>query len=456
MKYTNVILESLKKTGLKRIRIKVDPLFADKLDFKNAASYEGYVLNECESKLKILVVPDGVTLDDIPEDMIEYIAQDGDGCGCSDSESMDVDEDQFNNLKQFIIQTIAPVKGSDSPVCQQIINCTNLNDVETMLQQAGFDQEDMNIIYKSFIFSDDAAAPVTEARMRDYVTAAAKKTGKSVINPRTYIRGAKAVNTGLGNLVSGAATGIEKAVQLPGQIVRGARDVVIGGDVTPITGGLRNAANTTTGVINKGLNAADSVAAKTGAGIAALKVDAEKRAEDAVTKSLYQPIKLPNAGATVNIDIGEVDAAGYRIRTPAKILKKQQYKSGFVYDVDLRGARAGTIDAMKIAVSPGSGTAQTFYYKNGVPIKSPEGYGFRQSNYFAYDPLKKQWQLSAEQPTGPELYSVSRIMNSNPDVRLSRGNVIQVLLGRGGKKQSFEVIDEPDPNTDTVILKKVS
>jgi len=450
VKYTDVILESLKRTGLKRIRIKIDPIFADKLDFKNAASYEGYVLNECNSRLKILVVPDGITLDDIPEDVIEYIAQDGE-----DDCTSDEDVDQFNNLKNFIMQIATQVKGPNDPACHQVANCNNITDIETMLHQAGFDQEDISEIYRRFIF-DDTEAPVTEARMRDYVAAAGKKTGKAIINPRTYIRGAKAVNTGVGGVISGAATGIEKAVQAPGKFIRGARDVVIGGDITPITGGIRNVANTTTGIINKGFNAADSAAAKTGAAASALKADAEKRTEDAVTKSLYQPVNLPGAGATVNIDIGEVDAAGYRIRSPAKITKKQQYKGGFVYDVDMRRARAGTIDAMKIVVSPGSGTAQTFYYKSGVPIKSPEGYGFKQSNYFAYDPMKKQWQLSAEQPTGPELYSVSRIMQSNPNAQLSRGKVVQILLGRGGRKQNFEVITDPDQNTDTVILRKVS
>lgn len=424
MKYTNLILENLKKTGLKKVLIKVDPIFANKLDFSKATSYEGYVLHENNGTLKILVVPDSITLDDIPEDVIEYIANDGN----------DVEEntDVWEDFKAFVLRVVSEVKGPSDPLVAQIYNSCNLEDIKTFLKQGGFDEQDLNILFADFIFSDKDC-PVMEARFRDYATVAAKRTGKAAINPKTYA-----------GAVSKLATGAENLYNAPGQFARGLKDVVVGGDISPLTGGVRKVAGAVSGATDRTASLASS-----------LKADADKRQQDQIQKSLYQPVKFPANGALINIDLGEVDATDFKIQTQGVTSNRQTYQNGFVYDLKLK-TPTRYVDALKIAVSQGSGQAQTFYFKNNMPINSPQGLGFSQSNYFAYDPTSRKWILSAQQPSAPELFSVSRIMQLNPDIQLTKGKAIQLQLGRYGKKNAYLVVSEPNQQDDTVILKKVS
>lgn len=421
VKYTNLILENLKKTGLKKVLIKVDPIFANKLDFSKATSYEGYVLHENNGSLKILVIPDSITLDDIPEDVIEYIANDGENDG-----------DVWEDFKSFVKRIVSEVKGPNDPLVTQIDNSCNLEDIKTFLKQNGFDEEDLNIIFADFIFSDKGC-PVMEARFRDYATIASKKTGKAIVSPKTYT-----------NVAKGVASGIETAYNAPGQFARGLKDVVVGGDISPITGSIRGAANKI-----------DTAASKAASSARSLKAAADKRQQDQIQKSLYQPVKFPSNGTTINIDLGEVDAPDFKIQTQAIAKNRQNYQNGFVYDLQLKSS-SKYVDALKIVVSQGSGQAQTFYYKNGMPVNSPQGLGLSNSNYFAYDPTKRRWVLSAQQPSAPEMFSVSRITQLNPGLTLKRGSTIQLQLGKFGKKNAYLVVSDPNLQDDTVILKKVS
>lgn len=424
MKYTSLILENLKKTGLKKVLIKVDPIFANKLDFSKATSYEGYVLHENNGTLKILVIPDSITLDDIPEDIIEYIANDGN--------NTDVNDDVWEEFKSFVLRVVSEVKGPNDPLVAQISNSCNLQDIKTFLNQSGFDEEDLNVIFADFIFSDKDC-PVMEARFRDYATVASKKTGKTIINPKTYT-----------NLARGLASGIETAYNAPGQFARGLKDVVVGGDISPVTGGIRNIANKV-----------DAAASKAASSARSLKADADKRQQDQIQKSLYQPVKFPSNGTTINIDLGEVDAPDFKIQTQAVAKNRQNYQNGFVYDLQLK-TPSKYVDTLKIVVSQGSGQAQTFFFKNGMPVNSPQGLGLSNSNYFAYDPTKRRWLLSAQQPAAPEMFSVSRITQLNPGLTLKRGSTIQLQLGKFGKKNAYLVVSDPNLQDDTVILKKVS
>jgi len=423
VKYTNLILENLKKTGLKKVLIKVDPIFANKLDFSKATSYEGYVLHESSGMLKILVIPDSITLDDIPEEIIEYIANDG-----GEQNNVDVWED----FKAYVIKVVADIKGACDPIIEQIKNSSNLEEIKTFLKQGGFDEEDLNIIFAEFIFNDNDC-PVMEARFRDYAAVSAKRTGKAAVNPKTYA-----------NLVSNLASGAENIYNAPGRFAKGVKDVVVGGDISPLTGGIRNVAGAVSGATDKTANVAR-----------ALKADADKRQQDAIQKSLYQPVKFPTNGTLIDVNLGEVEAPDFKISTQAIARNRQNYNNGFVYDLKLRKP-SPYVDAIKIAVSQGSGQAQSFFYKNGMPVNSPQGLGLSQSNYFAYDPSARKWLLSAQQPSAPELFSVSRILQLNPGITLAKGKSIQLQLGRYGKKNSYVVISDPNPQDDSIILKKVS
>jgi hypothetical protein len=126
-----------KLTALQRVRIKVDPStipHAD--DLSECPSYEGYVLEENDGIVKILMVQPTVGIETLPASSIEPTD--------NDCESNTLDE-----LKKFILQRLQ-LQECD-PLFTQIINCTSLDEVETFLQQSGCSEGDMMELYKDFI-----------------------------------------------------------------------------------------------------------------------------------------------------------------------------------------------------------------------------------------------------------------------------------------------------------------
>ena len=77
MGFHSLLKESLLNTNLKRIRIKTDPAqVAKNQDFRKIAGYEGFILGECQGKMKILVLDPELTIaGDIPEEMLEMLSQ---------------------------------------------------------------------------------------------------------------------------------------------------------------------------------------------------------------------------------------------------------------------------------------------------------------------------------------------------------------------------------------------
>ena len=143
--YNDLILESLKKTALKRIRIKVDPaLVSAEADFSKVDGYEGYVLEEGKSHLKILILTPELGIEDIPIEFIEALAD-------------DAAEDAFHSLKHFIInKLIQNGMVENDPIIFQVTNSDNLNDIEQIINQCGYTKEKLADLYKEFI-SDDAS-----------------------------------------------------------------------------------------------------------------------------------------------------------------------------------------------------------------------------------------------------------------------------------------------------------
>lgn len=143
MLYGKIIEESLKKTALKRIRIKVDPALVNaSADLKGLDGYEGYVLEECMGKLKVLVLTPDMSIHDIPEECMEMFATQHD---------MDV----FDEFKAFAIKNL--IKGGmpeNSPTLEQVRNCGCLNDIEQYLKQSGFTGERLADMYRDFITND--------------------------------------------------------------------------------------------------------------------------------------------------------------------------------------------------------------------------------------------------------------------------------------------------------------
>lgn len=144
MQYDKIIEESLKRTALKRIRIKVDPaLVTAGTELKGLDGYEGYVLEECMGKIKVLVLTPEMSVHDIPEECIEMFA-------------MQHDMDVFDEFKAFAIKNL--IKSGlpeNSPTFEQIRNCTCLNDVDQYLKQSGFTGERLADLYRDFITNEN-------------------------------------------------------------------------------------------------------------------------------------------------------------------------------------------------------------------------------------------------------------------------------------------------------------
>jgi hypothetical protein len=140
VRYNLVIENSLSKlTSLQRVRVKTDPKFLQKEGTpEKCPSYEGYILEEGLTKVKILVLPPDLSVEEIPTDLIEYIA---------DEEKADV----FNDLKVYIIKQLG--LREDNPLISQIANSQCVNEIETFLKQTGLSEKHISELYSSFILT---------------------------------------------------------------------------------------------------------------------------------------------------------------------------------------------------------------------------------------------------------------------------------------------------------------
>ena len=145
MGFHKIIKESLKTTQLKKIRVKTDPsMVLGNIDFRDIAGYEGYILSESMNKLKILVLNPEMTITDIPEEVIEYIAADS---NC----------DMLSDFKVFAKICLVKEKNKkeNDPVFVNVDQCTSLEDVEVFLKQNGFTENELNLMYRNFIMNEN-------------------------------------------------------------------------------------------------------------------------------------------------------------------------------------------------------------------------------------------------------------------------------------------------------------
>jgi hypothetical protein len=140
VKYDLIIEKNLDKlTSLQKVRIKADPKYLHKEGRpENCPTYEGYILEEGLTKVKILILPPDLSIEDIPTDLIEYIA---------DEEKSNA----FEDLKAYIIQHLGLKE--DNPLVSQIAGSTCITDIETFLKQTGIDDQTLAELYSSFILT---------------------------------------------------------------------------------------------------------------------------------------------------------------------------------------------------------------------------------------------------------------------------------------------------------------
>lgn len=193
MKFRQIIEESLQKTALKKIRIKVDPAkISAEQDLSKVDGYEGYILAEGVGKLKILVLSPEMSIEDIPIECLEAIAEDD-------------KVETFEELKGFILSEMLKTGTKEGdPILCNIASSNNLSDIETFLKQKGYTDEKLSCIYKNFIMHDDST--LNEGLIGKIARGARKAIGKT-------------------------AELAKSAIEAPVKTVDAAHDVVIGGNV---------------------------------------------------------------------------------------------------------------------------------------------------------------------------------------------------------------------------------
>jgi len=117
--------------SLKKIRIKVDPLYSSYSNFRNINSYEGYVVTETLEALKIMVIKPGLPIVMLPK------------LGMLSDKKLDM-------FKAYLIK--AQELGEETPLYNQILNSTHLEDIEIFLKQAGRQDTDIVELYRNYIY----------------------------------------------------------------------------------------------------------------------------------------------------------------------------------------------------------------------------------------------------------------------------------------------------------------
>ena len=135
---------------LKRIRIKTDPMWAEKLGLYNAPSYEGYVLKENygNGMVKIFIVnaPAGVSpVQEIPQSAV-----------VTEPTKVEPDKVQYisrlNLFKKAILLKLTELgKCEDDPEVAQVLNSSDVGFIEAYLRQMGLTDEDLLSLYRKCI-----------------------------------------------------------------------------------------------------------------------------------------------------------------------------------------------------------------------------------------------------------------------------------------------------------------
>jgi len=152
VKFISLLEKAVQSTKLQKVRIKVDPVWSEKLGIMNSPHYEGYILQECpgskmDFKVFIINTPSGI-------DPIQTVSK-------AHIEPMDVETPQetekttkFNGsrlstFKKHLVAKLQELgKDIESADVQQVISSNDISFIETYLKQMGLNDEDILNLYR--------------------------------------------------------------------------------------------------------------------------------------------------------------------------------------------------------------------------------------------------------------------------------------------------------------------
>ena len=142
----------MQSTKLQKVRIKVDPVWSEKLGIMNSPHYEGYILQECpgskmEFKVFIVNTPSGIN-------PVQTVSK-------AHLEPLDIETPQetekttkFNGsrlstFKKHLVAKLQELgKDIESADVQQVISSNDISFIETYLKQMGLNDEDILNLYR--------------------------------------------------------------------------------------------------------------------------------------------------------------------------------------------------------------------------------------------------------------------------------------------------------------------
>lgn len=145
MKFLNLCKNVLENKKLQRVRIKVDPVWGERVGFYNSPNFEGYILQETpDIKVFIVNVPPGYDpIQTVSKDNIEGIEQ---------PEQEPVTPANYSKLtllKKAILEKLLELdKSKDDPEVQQVMSSKDIGFIETFLRQMGLGEEDLLNLYR--------------------------------------------------------------------------------------------------------------------------------------------------------------------------------------------------------------------------------------------------------------------------------------------------------------------
>lgn len=152
MKFENIVLQTVsEKLKLRRMRFKVDPALSNTEDFNGDVSYEGFVLNENEGVLNILVID--------PNNGVRQTF--------AATNSVNILSDNLNQFKRNLVHLL--MQKVSEQILLQIQNAPTFDEVEQIAKQNGATDEDIKNAYRKLATD----STVTEANA---LTRAAGKT----------------------------------------------------------------------------------------------------------------------------------------------------------------------------------------------------------------------------------------------------------------------------------------
>lgn len=129
MKFDSAINSLFKKT-LKKIRVKVDPLYASAENFMNIDNYIGYILEEDAENLRVMIVKSGYPIVDIPRAAM-------------------MKPTMFDLFKTFVETKISLLKVETAKVKPS--KASSFEELEGLLSNGGFTNREILDFYRDFL-----------------------------------------------------------------------------------------------------------------------------------------------------------------------------------------------------------------------------------------------------------------------------------------------------------------